>query len=69
MDRTDFVLLSCLLHRNCTLFTGAFGYFKVTHDITEYTKAIVFSEVGKITQIAVRFSVVSPNLGGADTTR
>jgi len=37
---------------------GAFGYFEVTHDITQYCKANVFSTVGKRTPIAVRFSTV-----------
>lgn len=27
--------------------SGAFGTFTVTHDITKYTKAAIFSEVGK----------------------
>lgn len=36
---------------------GAFGYFEVTHDITQYTAAKVFSEIGKKTPIAVRFFV------------
>lgn len=38
--------------------TGAFGYFEVTHDITKYTAAGVFSEVGKRTPVAMRFSQV-----------
>src|ERR1700683_3542046 len=29
--------------------SGAFGTFTVTHDITRYTKAKIFSEVGKQT--------------------
>lgn len=33
---------------------GAFGYFEVTDDITQYTAACVFSEVGKKTNLAVR---------------
>ena len=37
---------------------GAFGYFEVTHDITKYCKAKVFSQIGKRTPIAVRFSTV-----------
>lgn len=37
---------------------GAFGYFEVTHDITKYCKAKVFSEIGKRTPVAVRFSTV-----------
>ena len=37
---------------------GAFGYFEVTHDITNLCKTKVFSKVGKRTPIAVRFSTV-----------
>ncbi|KAL0276945.1 UNVERIFIED_CONTAM: hypothetical protein PYX00_004400 [Menopon gallinae] len=48
---------------------GAFGYFEVTHDITKYCKAKVFSEIGKRTPIAVRFSTVGGESGSADTVR
>lgn len=48
---------------------GAFGYFEVTHDITKYTKASVFSKIGKKTPIAVRFSTVGGESGSADTVR
>ncbi|CAH0383406.1 unnamed protein product [Bemisia tabaci] len=48
---------------------GAFGYFEVTHDITKYTKAKVFSEIGKTTPIALRFSTVGGESGSADTVR
>ncbi|GFG40105.1 hypothetical protein Cfor_09356, partial [Coptotermes formosanus] len=48
---------------------GAFGYFEVTHDITQYTKAVVFSEIGKRVPIVVRFSFVTGESGSADTTR
>nr|XP_003702706.2 PREDICTED: catalase [Megachile rotundata] len=48
---------------------GAFGYFEVTHDITRYCKANVFSQVGKKTPIAVRFSTVGGEMGSADTVR
>lgn len=48
---------------------GAFGYFEVTHDITRYSKAAVFSHVGKRTPIAVRFSTVGGESGSADTVR
>ena len=41
-----------------SLHAGAFGYFKVTHDITKYCKADLFSEVGKTTPVSVRFSTV-----------
>ena len=49
--------------------TGAFGYFEVTHDITKYSKAKVFSRIGKRTPIAVRFSTVGGESGSADTVR
>ncbi|XP_069680900.1 catalase-like isoform X1 [Periplaneta americana] len=49
--------------------SGGFGTFTVTHDITNYTRAVVFERVGKTTNIAIRFSIVSISLGGADTTR
>ncbi|XP_049512336.1 catalase-like isoform X2 [Dermacentor silvarum] len=48
---------------------GAFGYFEVTHDITKYTKASIFSQVGKRTPMAVRFSTVGGESGSADTVR
>ncbi|XP_018568973.1 catalase-like [Anoplophora glabripennis] len=48
---------------------GAFGYFEVTHDITQYTAACVFSQIGKKTPIAVRFSQVAGELGYPDTVR
>lgn len=48
---------------------GAFGYFEVTHDITKYSAAKIFGQVGKRTPIAARFSTVSGELGSADTVR
>ncbi|KAL3206741.1 hypothetical protein MRX96_039949 [Rhipicephalus microplus] len=48
---------------------GAFGYFEVTHDITKYTKASIFSQIGKRTPMAVRFSTVGGESGSADTVR
>lgn len=39
--------------------SGAFGVFTVTHDITRYTRASVFSHVGKQTECFVRFSTVA----------
>lgn len=49
--------------------SGAFGYFEVTHDITKYTKACIFAEVGKTTPMVVRFSTVAGERGSADTVR
>ena len=43
--------------------TGAFGTFTVTHDITKYTKAMLFSEIGKQTKMFVRFSLVGGEKG------
>ena len=48
---------------------GAFGTFTVTHDITRYTKAKIFSEVGKKTQMFARFSTVAGERGAADAER
>src|ERR1700751_1352605 len=48
---------------------GAFGTFKVTHDITRYTKAKIFAEVGKQTQMFARFSTVAGESGAADAER
>merc|ERR1712038_1913524 len=48
---------------------GAFGVFEVTHDITKYCKASIFSKVGKQTPLAVRFSTVGGESGSADTAR
>ncbi|CAG4954942.1 unnamed protein product [Colias eurytheme] len=48
---------------------GAFGYFEVTHDITNYCAAKVFENVGKKTPIAMRFSTVGGESGSADTVR
>lgn len=49
--------------------SGAFGTFTVTHDISKYTKAKLFSEVGKQTRIFTRFSTVGGEKGSADTER
>ncbi|MCK8115043.1 catalase [Anaerosoma tenue] len=49
--------------------SGAFGTFTVTGDITQYTKAKVFSEVGKKTDLFVRFSTVAGERGAADAER
>jgi hypothetical protein len=61
------LLFIILLFLICT--QGAFGYFEVTKDITRYTKATVFSSVGKKTKIAVRFSTTGGESGSADTVR
>lgn len=48
---------------------GAYGYFEVTHDITRYCKAKVFSNVGKRTPVFARFSTVGGEKGSADAAR
>ncbi|MBT6047105.1 MAG: catalase [Candidatus Scalindua sp.] len=49
--------------------SGAFGTFTVTHDVARYTKAKIFSEVGKKTDLFVRFSTVAGERGAADAER
>lgn len=49
--------------------SGAFGTFTVTHDITQYTRAKIFSEVGKQTEMFARFSTVAGERGAADAER
>jgi len=49
--------------------SGAYGTFTVTHDITQYTKAKIFSEVGKKTELFTRFSTVAGERGAADAER
>ena len=49
--------------------TARYGTFTVTHDITKYTCAKIFSQVGKQTQMFARFSTVGGESGSADTAR
>lgn len=48
---------------------GAHGKFTVTNDISKYTRAKVFSEVGKVTEVLTRFSTVAGEQGAADAER
>ena len=48
---------------------GAFGSFTVTRDITRFTKAKIFSQVGKKTAMFTRFSTVAGERGAADAER
>lgn len=48
---------------------GAYGTFTTTHDITSYTKAAIFSKVGKQTPMFARFSTVAGERGAADAER
>jgi catalase len=49
--------------------SGAHGVFTVTHDISRYTKAKVFSDIGKQTPMFARFSTVAGERGAADAER
>lgn len=49
--------------------SGAYGKFTVTRDLTRYTRAAVFSRVGKETPVFVRFSTVAGERGAADAER
>jgi catalase len=49
--------------------SGAYGTFTVTNDITKYTRAKVFSKIGKKTKVFLRFSTVGGEKGSADTER
>ena len=48
---------------------GAHGVFTVTNDITKYSKAKLFSKVGKTCETLARFSTVAGEKGSADTAR
>jgi catalase len=49
--------------------SGAFGYFEVTADVSRWTKAKFLNQVGKRTNLFIRFSTVAGELGSADTVR
>jgi catalase len=49
--------------------SGAYGTFTVSHDITQFTKAGIFSEIGKKTELFLRFSTVAGERGAADAER
>ncbi|MDU6743784.1 MAG: catalase [Peptoniphilus harei] len=48
---------------------GAWGEFTVTHDITKYTKAKIFSKVGNKCKVFSRMSTVAGERGAADAER
>ena len=49
--------------------SGAYGSFTVTHDITHYTRAKIFSQIGKKTEMFARFTTVAGERGAADAER
>jgi catalase len=74
----DFYLLEKLAHFNRERIpervvhakgAGAGGYFEVTADVTQWTKAKFLETVGKQTPVFVRFSTVGGEKGSADTAR
>src|SRR5258707_2153131 len=48
---------------------GAFGYFEVTADVKEWTKAAFLNKVGKRTPLFLRISIVAADEGYPDTDR
>jgi len=74
----DFHLLEKLAHFNRERIpervvhakgTGVYGTFTLTKDLSEYTIADHFNEVGKQTETFVRFSTVGGEMGSADAER
>ena len=74
----DYQLIEKLAHQNRERIpervvhakgSGAYGTLKITNDITRYTKAGLFSEVGKETPVFLRFSTVAGERGAADAER
>ena len=74
----DFQLLEKLAHQNRERIPertvhakgwGAHGTLTITHDITKYSRASVFSAVGKKTPMIARFSTVAGEQGAADAER
>ncbi|MCS5709317.1 catalase [Candidatus Berkiella cookevillensis] len=74
----DYQLIEKLAHQNRERIPervvhakgwGAFGTLTVKHDISKYTKAKLFSSVGKKTDLVMRFSTVAGELGAADAER
>ncbi len=49
--------------------SAAFGTFTVTKDITRWSKASMFSRIGKQTEVVLRFSTVAGERGAADAER
>ena len=74
----DYQLIEKLAHQNRERIPertvhakgwGAYGTLTITHDITRYTKAKAFAQVGKKTEMLARFSTVAGELGAADAER
>ncbi len=74
----DYALLEKLAHFNRERIpervvhakgAGAKGYFELTKDMSQYTKADLFNGVNKKTPIFIRFSQVAGEKGYPDTVR
>lgn len=74
----DYQLLEKLAHQNRERIPertvhakgwGAHGTLTITNDITKYSKAAIFSKVGKKTDMIARFSTVAGEMGAADAER
>ena len=74
----DYQLIEKLAHQNRERIPertvhakgwGAFGTFTVTKDISQYTRASIFNNVGKQTEMLARFSTVAGEQGAADAER
>jgi catalase len=49
--------------------SGAYGFFEVIDDVSAYTRAHFLGEVGRRTEVFLRFSTVAGNLGAPDAVR
>src|ERR1700724_490243 len=74
----DFLLFEKLAHQNRERIpergqhakgSGAYGTLIITKDISRYTKAKLFSAIGKKTEAFLRFSTVAGERGAADAER
>ncbi|MDM8347988.1 catalase [Pseudomonas sp. sp1636] len=74
----DYQLIEKLAHQNRERIPervvhakgwGAFGTLTITNDISRYTKAKLFSPLGKKTELVARFSTVAGEMGAADAER
>ena len=74
----DYQLLEKLAHQNRERIpertvhakgSAAYGTLTITHDITQYTKAAIFSKIGQQTDVLLRMSTVAGERGAADAER
>ena len=74
----DYTLIEKLSHQNRERIpervvhakgTGAHRILRVTNDISRYTKANIFSQIGKETPLLIRISTVAGEKGAADAER